>query len=144
MRNPKLLIRIAAGCILFFAFGHSIGHFTRHDVTDSIVATVLKTMSDNSFDFFGHVTTYDGMYTGLSLDLIFTLIVFAIFLWHISNISSDNKKLAFNLLLPLTVCVFCFAITSYLYFFLVPAITCLISGILSTIALVNLKSSSDS
>jgi len=139
MITPKLLIRIAAGCMLFFAFGHSMGHFTRHDVDDPKVKEVLQIMTGNKFDFFGHITSYDQMYTGISLNLIFTLIAFTILLWHISNISKDDKKSAIKLLLPVTLCVFGFSITSFLYFFPVPGITCLIAGLMSTFALIKLN-----
>ena len=139
MTKPKLLIRIAAGCILFFAFGHSLGHFTRYDVTDQKEKEVLQTMINNKFDLFGQMTTYDRMYTGLSLNMIFILIAFTIILWHISNISQDNKKLAIKLLLPVTLCVVGFSITSFLFFFPVPAITCLVAGLLSIFALIKLN-----
>ena len=139
MANPKLLIRIAAGLILFFAFGHTMGHFTRYDVTDPKEKEVLQIMSNNRFDLFGQTTSYDKMYTGMSMNLIFTLLVFTIILWHISNISTDNKKLATNLLLPVTFCVFGFSVTNFLFFFLVPAITCLVAGIISTFALIKLN-----
>lgn len=140
MIKPKLLIRIAAGLILFFTIGHSMGHFTRHDVTDAKEKEVLQMMDNNKFDLFGHMTSYDKMYTGMSMDLIFTLLVFTIILWHISNISTDNKKLATKLLLPVTFCVFGFSITSFLFFFPIPAITCLLAGLISTFALIKLNS----
>jgi hypothetical protein len=116
-----------------------MGHFTRYNVTDPKEKEVLRTMIDNKFDLFGQMTSYDKMYTGISLDLIFTLLVFAILLWHVSNISSDNKKLATKLLLPITSCVFGFSITNFLFFFPVPAITCLIAGLILTFALIKLK-----
>lgn len=140
MMKPKLLIRIAAGCMLFFAFGHSMGHFTRHEVTTQTEKDVLKIMSENKFDLFGHTTSYDGMYTGISLDLIFTLLAFTIILWLISTISTTDKKTAFNLLLPLTLCVLGFSVTGFLFFFPVPAITCLVTVLLSVVALIKLKS----
>lgn len=139
MITAKLLIRIAAGCMLFFAFGHTMGHFTRYEVDDQKEKEVIQTMVDNKFDLFGQTTTYDQMYTGLSLNLIFTLIAFVIILWQISNISKDDKKLAIKLLLPVTLCVFGFSITSFLFFFPVPAITCLVGGLLSTFALIKLN-----
>ena len=139
MTRPKLLIRIAAGLILFFAFGHSMGHFTRYDVTDPKEKEVLQMMSNNKFDLFGQMTSYDKMYTGMSMNLIFTLLAFTIILWHISGICTDNKKLATKLLLPVTFCVFGFSITSFLFFFPVPAITCLIAGLILTFALIKLN-----
>jgi hypothetical protein len=139
MTKPKLLIRIAAGLILFFLIGHSMGHFTRHDVTDLKEKEVLQVMSNNQFDLFGETTTYDHMYTGMSMNLIFTLLAFTIILWHISNIRTENKKLATQLLLPVTLCVFGFCITSFLFFFPIPAITCLIAGVILTFAIIKLN-----
>src|ERR1043166_785332 len=139
MMTPRLLIRIAAGCMLFFAFGHSMGHFTRRDVEDPKEKEVIQMMLDNKFELFGHTTSYDQMYTGMSMNLIFTLVAFIIILWHISNISRHNKKLASKLLLPVTLCVFGFSITSFLFFFPVPAITCFITGLVSPFALIKLN-----
>jgi hypothetical protein len=139
MTNPKLLIRIASGLMLFFAFGHSMGHLTRRDVDDPKVTQVLQVMTDTQFDLFGHITNYDGMYNGLSLDLIFTLIVFTIILWHISNLGAENKKLAIKLLLPVTVCVLAFSITNFMFFFSIPAVTCLVAGLLLIVALIKLN-----
>lgn len=138
--KPKILIRLAAACIAFFTIGHSMGHFTRYDVTDVNEKQVLQVMHDTKFDLFGQTTTYDGMYTGMSLDLIFTLIAFTFMLWKISTISTTNRTTAFRLLLPMTVCIFGFGITSFVYFFPVPAITCAVAGILLTWALVKLRS----
>jgi hypothetical protein len=139
--SPKLLIRIAAATTLFFAFGHSMGHFTRYDVTDTKEKAVIQTMVDNKFDLFGHTTSYDGMYTGVSMNLIFTLIAFTILLWHISNISKVDRSAAAKLLLPVILCVLGFSITSFLYFFPVPGITCIITVILLTVAVVKLRTS---
>jgi hypothetical protein len=139
MTKPKILIRIAAGLILFFAFGHSMGHFTRYDVTDLKEKEVLEMMISNKFDLFGQKTSYDEMYKGMSMNLIFTLLAFIIILWHISNISTDNKKLATKLLLPVIFCVFGFSITSFLFFFPIPAITCFLAGLISSFALIKLN-----
>jgi hypothetical protein len=139
MITSKLLIRIAAGSMLFFALGHTMGHFTRREVDDPKAKEVIQVMIDNKFDLFGHTTSYDQTYTGMSLNLIFTLIAFVLILWYISNITKDNKKLAIKLLLPVTLCVFGFSVTSFLYFFPVPGITCLVTGVLSTIALIKLR-----
>lgn len=136
--TPKLLIRIAAGLVLFFAFGHSIGHATRHQA-EGAQQTVVQTMQDVKFDFFGNTTSYDGMYNGLSLNLIFTLIAFALVLWFVSNVVDERPKLAMQIVLPIALCVCGFAVTSFLYFFLVPAITCLLASVLIGVAAMQLK-----
>ena len=70
--KPKILLRIAAGLLLFFAAGHSVGHFTRHDVKDPKAKEILGMMSDYKFDMFGKMRSYDDAYEGMSLNLIFT------------------------------------------------------------------------
>jgi hypothetical protein len=32
--KPKLLLRLSVACVLFFAVGHSMGHFTRKESKD--------------------------------------------------------------------------------------------------------------
>ena len=126
--TPKLLLRIAAGLVLFFAFGHTIGHVTRHQ-GEGVQQTVGQTMQDVKFDFFGNTTSYDGMYNGMSLNLIFTLLAFAAVLWMLSNVAFDRPRLVKQLLIPVALCLFGFAVTSFLYFFFVPAVTCFLASL---------------
>jgi hypothetical protein len=139
MFTPKILIRVAAACVLFFALGHSIGHFSRHNNKDAGVQEVLKTMDEVKYDMFGQMRTYEQHYTGLSLNLIFTLIALAFVLWAVSNIVTAHKKASLNLLLPIALCLLGFSVTSFLYFFPVPGITCLVSGVLLLFAMLKLK-----
>jgi hypothetical protein len=138
MKNPKLLVRIAAGLVLFFALGHSMGHFSRHDMTNAEARDVQQLMIDTRFELFGHTTTFDGQYNGMSLNLIFTLLAFAIILWIISNNCMASKRFAARLLLPMAVCVLLFSVTSFMYFFPVPGITCLLASVFMVLAIVAL------
>jgi len=137
--KPKLLLRIATGCLLFFAFGHSIGHFTRHNVNDPKAKEVLQQMTENKFDMFGQLRSYDENYTGMSLNLIFTLLAFASILWLLSSQTEKHSLIVKNILVPITICVFGFSVTSFLYFFTMPAITCLLTTILTTWAIFKLN-----
>src|SRR4051812_35218320 len=122
--TPKLLIRIAAGCLLFFALGHSMGHTTRKDIDDPKAQEVLKAMSDYKYDMFGQPRSFDENFTGMSLNLIFTLLAFIMILWVVSGVANENKKMTSAVLWPICICVAAFAVTGFLYFFLLPAITC--------------------
>lgn len=137
--KTKILLRIAAGCLLFFSLGHSIGHFTRHNVTDPKAKEVLQLMTENKFDMFGQVRSYDDNYTGMSFNLIFTLIAFLIVIWLLSNQVDNQPKFIRNLLIPIAICVLGFSITSFMYFFPLPAITCLIATILMTVSIIKLS-----
>jgi hypothetical protein len=127
--TAKLLVRLAAACLLFFALGHSVGHSSRRNVSDPKAKEVLQAMSDNKFDMFGQMRSYDENYEGMSLNLIFTLLAFIFILWTISGSLDTNQALAQRLLVPIGLCVVGFAVTGFLYFFLVPAITCVAAAI---------------
>lgn len=134
--KTKILLRAASGCLLFFAIGHSIGHVTRHTVTDPKAQEVLNIMSENKFDMFGQMRSYDENYTGMSLNLIFTLLAFVCILWLLSGQVETQPQFVRNMLLPIAICVLGFCATSFLFFFPVPAITCLLASILLLIAIV--------
>ncbi len=136
--KPKLLLRIAAFCLLFFAAGHTIGHFSRHATKDPKALSVLKQMSENKFDMFGQLRSYDENYTGMSFNLIFTLLSFAAILWILSAASERQPIIARHILIPIIICVLGFGITSFLYFFPMPAVTCFLAAGLIALAIVKL------
>lgn len=140
--KAKLLLRVAAGCLLFFALGHSAGHFTRHNVTDPNALAVQKQMMENKFDMFGQLRSYDENYTGMSLNLIFTLLAFAAVLWLLSSHSDTQAGMVRNLLIPLTICISGFGVTSLLYFFPLPAISCFAATALMGVCIFKLRKQS--
>lgn len=125
--SPKLLLRIAGGCLLFFLLGHSMGHFQRHAVTDPKARQVLQIMSENRFDMFGQLRSYDENYTGMSLNLLLTLAAFSFILFALASKVETFPSLVRIILVPIGLAVAGFALTSYLYFFPVPAVTCLLA-----------------
>ena len=125
--SPKLLLRIAGGCLLFFLLGHSMGHFQRHAVTDPKARQVLQIMSENRFDMFGQLRSYDENYTGMSLNLLLTLAAFSFILFVLAGKAESSPTLVRMILVPIGLAVAGFALTSYLYFFPVPAVTCLLA-----------------
>jgi len=137
--TPKLLLRIAAGCLLFFALGHSVGHFTRHNVEDPKAKEVLRQMIENKFDMFGQLRSYDENYTGMSLNLIFTLLALASILWILSSYTEQNSVLVKKILIPITLCIFGFSVTSFVYFFPVPAVSCLLASFSMVFAITKLN-----
>lgn len=125
--KPKLLIRIAAGCLLFFALGHAMGHSSRKDIADEKAQKVIKAMEGYRYNMFGQLRTYDENYTGLSVNLIITLMALVAILWLLSNGVAGSPALIRKLLWPIILCVGGFAITGFLYFFPLPAISCVIA-----------------
>jgi hypothetical protein len=136
--NPQLLLRIAAGLLMIFALGHTVGHITRHNVTDPRARELQRLMIDNKFEMFGQMRSYDENYTGLSMDMIATLLAFSIITWGIAGHVEKNGELVKVILIPLTFAVSIFAITGFVYFFLAPAITSLIAAALMGLVLARL------
>lgn len=138
--KPKILLKIAAGCLMFFALGHSMGHATRHDVSDPKAKAVLQQMMENKFDMFGQMRSYDENYTGMSLNLICTLLALVSILWILSAQTEKQASLVRNILIPIAICILGFSITSFLYFFMMPAVTCLLAFMLIIFSIFKLSS----
>lgn len=134
-----LLLKIAAGLILFFAAGHAVGHITRKNIADPAGRSVVAAMESYTFNITGMTRTFDNYYEGMSINLIITLVALALLLWIVSAYAEDNRKFSIAVLAPVEVCVAGFCITGFLYFFLVPAITCLAAAVLIGAAMLQLK-----
>jgi hypothetical protein len=133
--KPRLLLRIALGCVLFFAVGHSIGHFTRKAATDPGQMAVIKMMESFKFPLGPQMRSYDELYEGMSTNLIITLLMIVALLWITSGIAADDPKTTAKILWPILLCLLAFTATGFLYFFIVPAITCAVASALILISI---------
>lgn len=137
--SPKFFLRLAVGCLLFFALGHSIGHFTRHNVSDPKAKEILRQMSENKFDMFGQMRSYDENYTGMSFNLILTLLTFAVVISLLTSQTEKYPLLIRNILIPISVCLLGFSVTSFIYFFYIPAVTSMLAYIFVTLSILSLN-----
>jgi len=137
--KPGILLKLAAGCTAFFATGHSIGHFTRHNISDLKAREVLRLMVETRFDMFGFMRTYDENYRGMSINLIITLIALTFILWTLAKHCETNVELSINILTLIMLLLLGFSITGFLFFFHVPAITCLVGAIFIGLSILQLK-----
>jgi hypothetical protein len=133
--KPKLLLRITAGLVLFFAVGHSAGHFMRKSNLTPEAQEVLKGMESVKFDFNGSMRSFDLFYEGMSLNLIITLLAFTVIYWMLSNGVEYAPRLVKSILWPLALTMAAFTITGFMFFFIVPAVTCLAAAALTAIAI---------
>lgn len=136
--KAKIWIRIAAGCMLFFALGHSAGHFTRHNLTDPRGQEVIDAMTSYKRNMFGSMRSFDENYTGMSLNLIATLLMLTLVLWILSRAAAQQPKTTAYIIIPVALCAFFFSVTGFTYFFALPAITCLVAGISLSVAVFKL------
>ncbi len=135
----KWILRVAALAVLFFAVGHSVGHFTRKANTDPQAVAVYQAMEGYKFPIGPQMRSYDEFYEGMSLNLIVTLLAFTVLLWILSGVASRNSEISRQILWPIVLCLAAFAATSWVYFFIVPAITCVIASLLVLVAILLLK-----
>lgn len=138
--SAKLLIRIAAGCVLFFALGHTMGHSTRKASQEPGAIAVFKAMEEYKFPIGPQMRSYDEFYTGMSLNLIITLLVVTSALWILSNSADTHRELTQKLLVPMIALLAGFTATSGLYFFVAPLITCGLATVICAAAWWRLRS----
>lgn len=123
---------------MFLALGHTVGHITRHSVTDPRARELQRPMMDDKFEMFGALRSYGENSTGLSMNMIATLLAFSIITWGLAGQVEKNGALVKVILIPMTFAVSIFAITGFVYSSLAPAITCLIAAALMGLVLARL------
>jgi hypothetical protein len=136
--NPRLLLRIAAAILFLLAAVHTVGHVTRHNVTDPRARELQRLMIDNKFAMYGQMRSYEDNYTGLSMDMIAALLAFGIILWEVAGHVDRNPALIRTILIAMTFALSMFAISGFVYFFLAPAILCLLGALLTGAVLAGL------
>lgn len=132
--TPSLLIYIASGLLLFFAFGHAIGHFSRHKIAGEDATNVFQLMKTTQFNQFGKMRSFDENYTGMSFNLMAILLTLSTILIGTAIYLDTFLLQAGLLLIPISFCTLIFSITSWRYFFPLPAITCFLATICLIIA----------
>lgn len=133
--SSKVMLRFASGLLFLFALGQIVGHYTRHDSKDMRVQKVLKVMMENKFDMYGQWRTYDENYTGMSLNLIFSLLAFSIMLWVLSVFTTRNRVLVRAMLVPISFCLLGYSITGFLFFFPLAAYTSFFAAVLTIVTM---------
>src|SRR5476649_2686697 len=99
--NSKLLLRIAAGLMLFHTLGHTIGALTWNQAPNAAIGRVITAMETNHFNFMGRNTTIASFYDSYGIMMIFVLLLLSLILWLLSG--EAENRLTFRLLLPLTI-----------------------------------------
>jgi hypothetical protein len=141
--TPKLLLRIAAGAVLFFALGHTMGHLTRKSTNVPEAKAVFKIMEEYKFPIGSQLRSYDEFYEGMSINLIITLLSITAILWMLSSVSSQFSKITSQLLWPVLLCLVAFTFTGFMYFFILPAATCALASLLIVFSIIKLNKASN-
>ena len=118
--KASLLYRIAAGLLVLFAIGHTIG-FRQVDPTwkaDSVVGSMRTTR----FDVQGFSRSYWDFFTGFGLFVTVFLLFAAILAWQLGGLTKDQSMLLSVVSWAFVVCFAGITVLSWNYFFVIPAV----------------------
>lgn len=113
--NSKILLRIAAGLMLFHTVGHTMGALTWNQPPTPAAGLVIKGMQAAHFNFMGRYTTIASFYEGYGVIMIFVLLLITAILWLLSI--EAETKLARRLMIPLGIFLLLTAVAEFIYFF---------------------------
>lgn len=113
--NSKILLRIAAGLMLFHTIGHTMGALSWDQPASPAAGLVIKGMQAAHFNFMGRYTTIASFYEGYGVIMIFMLLLISVVLWLLSG--ETGNALTVRLLIPLAVFLLLLAIAEFIYFF---------------------------
>ncbi|PSL45371.1 hypothetical protein CLV51_10473 [Chitinophaga niastensis] len=137
--KPKLLLRIAAGLMLFHLAGHSIGQCTWKQATDPVKQAVISQMTDHRFPFMGSIRSMGDYYEGFSYASSIALLLLAVMLWLISGALTNSGSLAYKMTVTITIALFVWSIDEFFYFFPFAACNTLLAALFTLAAVIQLK-----
>jgi hypothetical protein len=119
--SATLLYRIAAGLLLLFAVGHTLG-FLGFKPASAEGLAVRDAMNTVQFDFKGTSYTYGGFYNGFGLTVTAYLLFAAYLAWHLGGLAASQPQSIGALGWVFAAVQLACVVLSVAYFFLVPAL----------------------
>ena len=137
--QPKLLLRIASGAMIFHLIGHSLGQSSWKQTADTVKQGIISQMTGHKFPFMGSERSMGDYYEGYGWACSIAMLFFAFVLWAVSSSTNENINLTRKILTATTVCLYAWCIDEFIFFFPFAASTTLLAAGLSTMALYQLK-----
>jgi hypothetical protein len=134
--TSKLLIRIAAFCILIHLLGHTFGHTIWDKPEDPRMMDVVTSMKGYKAEFMGASKSMADYYHGYSLMIIGLFAITTWILWQASANINEHRQAVTRMLLPIGLGYLCFGVIEYLYFFPFAASMSFLAGLFTTFAVV--------
>jgi hypothetical protein len=123
--KTKLLLRIAAGLMVFHALGHTRAIATWQNPGSAVPAELIEKMQTIHFSFKGNDSTMAAFYSGNGYAATILLLLIAALLWIVSD---WENKAAVKLLWPAALSVILLAVIELIYFFPLAVIISLITA----------------
>src|SRR6185436_4776750 len=124
--KPKLLLRIAAGLMIFHLAGHSFGHMNWKQDVNPERQEVINQMLGHQFPFMGAVRSMGDYYDGYGYASSIALTLMAVILWIVSGSLNEKSGLAFKITVTLTIALFLWSMVEFMFFFPFAACTTLL------------------
>lgn len=128
--KASLFYRMAAGLILLFDIGHTLG-FRQSDPTWG-VDTLLSSMRSIHFEVQGFSRTYWDLFVGAGLFVSVFLLFAAVLAWQLGGLSAETLARMRPTAWALALCFVALTILSFKYLFLAP----IVFSLLITVCLV--------
>ena len=132
--KPKVWWRIASGLTMFFAVAHT-GGMLSPEQRGPDEAALLEHMRAYHFAIMGSSRTYWEFFFGFGLFLTAALVVVSVLSWQVAMVSEKDAPLAKRLGWPLLGGQVAFAVLSWKYFFLAPALVSSAASLCTAMAL---------
>ncbi len=137
--KPKLLLRIAAACVVVHFLGHLVGHFTWKDSKGNTTREeVVRQMTEKEFDFMGATRSFGDYYEGYSAVLLIVYLTLIMLILSISKFAEHQPQTARNLIAPISMCLIAFGILEFVYFFPFAASMSTLAGVAAFLSMVGL------
>ena len=136
--KPKILLRIAAGLLMFHALGHALGHSTWKKTIDPVKREVINQMTSHEFEFMGEARSMGDYYEGYGFSMIFVLLMMTAIVWLVSG-SVSHPRTSAKVLIPVLFCLLAFTVIDSIFFFALPALICLAAAVLIGFSIFQLR-----
>ena len=137
--NPKLLLRIASGLLVFHLLGHINGHMNWKALADPAKGDVVSKMTNQKFLFMGSERSMGDYFEGYGWVVSIALVFMAMILWFFSGSLMQNKKLSLKVLTTLCIALFVWCADEFIYFFPFAAGITLLAAICTLMATIQVK-----
>lgn len=118
--KAAIFYRVAAGFLLLFAIGHTVG-FRQSDPKWGVDA-LLVSMRSIHFDIQGFNRTYWDFFVGFGLFVTVFLLLAAVMAWQLGGLPAETLARVRGIGWALALCFAAITILSWEYFFIVPLV----------------------
>src|ERR1700753_785393 len=91
MKAAKILLRVAAGLMLFHAAAHSIGHSGWKKPKDPLAREVIEKMTGTEFPFMGRIHSMGDYYDGYGYATTLGMLLFVGVLWVVAGEAGSGR-----------------------------------------------------